>query len=382
MVAQTQGNKSRLLTTLLKPWHEAVENPEKVQQEVLNRLLKDYHQTEYGRQHNAANIGTVEDYRRAFPVVSYEQIRPWIDRVMSGDVNALLSEEPIGWAITRGTTKGDSKFIPMTPTDLRQRVSAGRAMMNYVASNDRFDLFDGVNLNLNFPSIVGSVQIAGKQVDYGYSSGIYTRHVSRFTPIRSVPSQEEIDALGGGKKISDWAKRFELALALCRDQNVTLVGGVCQTAIQFARYLYREHRQYPKDIWKIKIMTLGSTPGINTRFRTTLKALYGPVVIREIYGATEGMFGQQRDHYRAWVPNYDQFFFEVETRRGIKMLHEMKPMELGSLVVSTPILPRYRIGDIILAFRTPYFRCIGREKRWMLLKYAWDEVLSLSFNQL
>ena len=107
-----------------------------------------------------------------------------IDRVMAGEVDLLLKEEPVGWAITRGTTKGESKFIPMTETDLRQRISAGRAMMNYVLQSERFDLFDGVNLNLNFPSVVGTVTVGGKEIEYGYSSGIYARHVSKFTPIR------------------------------------------------------------------------------------------------------------------------------------------------------------------------------------------------------
>ena len=51
---------------------------------------------------------------------------------MAGETGLLLSEEVVGWAITRGTTKGESKFIPMTPTDLMQRISAGRAMMNFV----------------------------------------------------------------------------------------------------------------------------------------------------------------------------------------------------------------------------------------------------------
>ena len=74
------------------------------------------------------------------------------------------------------------------------------------------------------------------------------------------------------------------------------------------------------------------------------------------------MFGQQRDEQRGWVPNYDLFFFEVRTRRGLKMLHELRPGEMGSLVVSTPILARYEIGDIILALKPPYFRCIGRRQ--------------------
>ena len=51
------------------------------------------------------------------------------------------------------------------------------------------------------------------------------------------------------------------------------------------------------------------------------------------------------------MPNYDLFFFEVETRTGIKMLHEMRPDEMGSLVVSTPILPRYGSATGMLAVR-------------------------------
>jgi hypothetical protein len=74
------------------------------------------------------------------------------------------------------------------------------------------------------------------------------------------------------------------------------------------------------------------------------------------------MFGQQRDERKAWVPNYDLFFFEVETRpsaslceaslsssewdrtsSGVKMLHEMRPGEMGSMIVSTPVLARYKM---------------------------------------
>lgn len=377
-----QKATSRMLEALLRPWHEAVENPAAAQKDVLHRLLTDYARTTYGRRHGAANVETIEDYRRAFPVADYKAFKPLIDQVMAGQFDLLLAEEPVGWAITRGTSKGESKFIPMTPTDLRQRVSAGRAMMHYVYINNRYDLFDGLNLNLNFPSVVGQIEAGGRQIEYGYSSGIYAKHVSTFTPIESAPTQEEIDALGGSKTLSAWARRFELALVKCRNRNVTLVGGVCQTALQFARHLRKEHRCYPKQLWQPQIMTLGSAPGINTRYRPSLRALYGPVVIREIYGATEGMFGQQRDVNRGWVPNYDLFFFEVETRSGLKMLHEMRPREIGRLIVSTPILPRYRIGDVILAFRHPYFRCIGRESRWTTWRYIWRELTTMNLNQL
>jgi len=371
-----------LLENQLAPWKQAILDPGKAQENVLQNLLRDYAKTEYGRQHSTAEISSLADYRNRFPIITYASIQPLIQRVMQGEIESLLWEPPVGWAITRGTTKGESKFIPMTATDLRMRVSAGRAMMNYVAETGRFDLFAGVNLNLNFPSVVGTLKVGEREIKYGYSSGIYTRHVSTFTPIRSAPDQEEIDALGGGKSVKDWDRRFELAYQTCKDQNVSLVGGVAPTALRFARYLHNKYHRYPKDIWKTQIMTLGSIPGINTHYQPALNALYGPAAIREIYGATEGMFGQQRDSQRAWVPNYDLFFFEVATPGGIKMLHEMRPGEMGGLVVSTPILPRYQIGDLIRAFEAPYFRCIGREEWWTPLRYAWDELITLNLDRL
>ena len=388
------------LRSQLEPWHQAVADPLRAQEAVLRRLLNDYAQTTYGADHRAATVATapgteseravtpgkpsflVAEYRRAFPVMTHDDYKPLIKEVLAGDVSLLLCEQPVGWAITRGTVEGEPKFIPMTPTDLRQRVSAGRAMLAYVAATKRFDLFAGVNLNLNFPSVIGAVVVGDRQIEYGYSSGIYTKHVSKFTPIRSVPSQDDIDALGGGTARSDWDARFELAIEKCRNENVTLVGGVCQTAIEFGRYLSRKHGVYPKQWWKTQVMTLGSTPGINTRHAARLTAMYGPVAIREIYGATEGMFGQQRDEQRAWVPNYDLFFFEVLTTSGIKMLHDMKPGETGSLVVSTPVLARYRIGDTILALKPPYFRCIGRDKWWTKADYYWREFSSLNLGRL
>jgi hypothetical protein len=88
------------------------------------------------------------------------------------------------------------------------------------------------------------------------------------------------------------------------------------------------------------------------------------------------------DSKRAWSPNYDLFFFEVKTRRSTKMMHEMEPGGIGRLVVSTPVLPRYEIGDLILALKPPYFRCIGRDKWWTPLRYAWQEFTTFNFGQL
>jgi hypothetical protein len=133
-----------------------------------------------------------------------------------------------------------------------------------------------------------------------------------------LSTQEEIDALGGGKTIRDWENRFELAYQKCKAENVTLVGGVAPTALRFARYLRRKHKVYPKDLWKTQIVTPCSVPGINTRYRPTLHALYGKGAIRETEGGvTECMFGRQQDERRTsrTRPNYDLFFTRGSVNR-------------------------------------------------------------------
>ncbi len=383
MTTQNLKNPMQMIAQMLSPWQESLQHPSQAQEKVLQRLLKIYAETAYGQKHHASRIGSIDAFRDQFPIATYDDYQPVIRRVMAGETELLLNEAPIGWAITRGTTKGENKFIPMTPTDLEMRVAAGRAVMMYAAQTRSPQVFGGVNLNLNFPSVIGTVKVGDRELEYGYSSGIYTKFVSHKTPVRSLPSQEDIDALGGSKAWSVWEKRFELAYTQCQNQNVTLVGGVAPTAIEFGRYLFKKHRQYPKDLWQVMVMTLGSTPGINTYRAGTLKALYGrQVTIREIYGATEGMFGQQMDEKRAWVPNYDLFFFEIETRKGVKMLHEMQPGETGSLVVSTPVLARYKIGDLIRAYTPPYFRCIGRDRWYTPLRHTWYMLKSFDLGRL
>ena len=383
MTTPAPQDPMQMIARMLQPWQAALENPPQAQEAVLQTLLSIYAQTAYGVKFGAQAVGSTADYRASFAVSTYEDYKPLIERVMAGENELLLNEPVLGWAITRGTTKGETKFIPMTATDIEMRVSAGRAVMMYAAQTRSTQVFAGVNLNLNFPSVVGTVKAGDRELEYGYSSGIYTKFVSHKTPVRSVPTQEDIDALGGSKAWSAWEQRFDLAYEQCLNENVTLVGGVAPTAIEFGRYIYKKHHCYPKDKWQVQVMTLGSTPGINTYRAGTLEALYGKqAAIREIYGATEGMFGQQMDEKRAWVPNYDLFFFEVETRLGVKMLHEMEPGETGSLIVSTPVLARYKIGDLIRAYQPPYYRCIGRERWNTPMLHTWRMLKTFDFGGL
>jgi hypothetical protein len=377
-------------------WHRGLQEPAQTQAQTLAWLVEGYARTAYGQACGAAGLLAgdpadgdpadhellFEAYRRAFPAVTYDGLQPWIDRVIGGEVEALLPEPPVAWAMTRGTTRGVSKRIPITQTDLGIRVAAARGLLNHLLRKDQLEAIDGYSLNLNYPSVVGTMEVAGEETPYGFSSGIYVRHAAEATPVSILPPQEEIDALGGGTTPGAWKDRFEMIYQRTKDAPITMCAGVCPSIIEFGRYLQQHHRVLPKKLWRMRAIAATSVPGIHTKYAPALRALYGPVDIVEMYIATEGTFAQQRDERRLLVPNLDLYFFEVDLGGGrVKMLHEMVPGEVGSLIVSTPVLPRYRIGDLVRAFDPPYFRCIGREGRTTRLRYWLDGVRYLDFGR-
>lgn len=380
MRATEEGRQqfAAILKTFVQDWHDSLDDPAVAQERTLNRLLSGYAQTRDGKNRGAGNVATVDDYRLAFPDRTYDDYWPILERVYAGDLELLLYEPPVGVALTRGTTTGTSKLIPMTPTDLEGRPAAARAVINYALQTGQFDLLEGVTLNLAFPSTLRTMTVGDREVDVGYSSGIYVKHVGARTLVRALPRQEDIDALGGDTERWAWEKRFGLAHEQARDENVTIFGGVSKTALEFGWWMSNVHGCRPKDVWRVRLLTLGSEAGINTKLAPTLRANWGrDVAIREIYGATEGMFGQQIDDRRAWSPNYDLFFLEAQVGERVKMLHEMRPGEIGSLIVSTVIFPRYRIKDLVLALDPPHtYRTIGRETRWTRLRYLWDSLVN------
>jgi hypothetical protein len=370
-------------------WHRGLQDPARTQAQTLEWLVEGYARTVYGQDCGASDLLALADdpprffeaYRRAFPVVTYDEIKPWIERVIAGEVEALLPELPVAWAMTRGTTGGTPKRIPITDADLGIRVAAARGLLNHLLRTDQLDAINGYSLNLNYPSVVGTMDVAGQETPYGFSSGIYVRHAAAATPVEILPPQEEIDDLGGGTTPGAWERRFEMIYQRTKDAPITLCAGVCPSIIQFGHFLHRRHKVLPKELWHMRVIAAASVPGISTRYKPALHALYGPVDVVEMYIATEGTFAQQRDERCLLVPNFDLYVFEVEVGSEVKMLHEMRPGEYGSLIVSTPVLPRYRIGDVIRAFDLPYFRCIGRQGRWTRLRYWLDGIINLDFGR-
>jgi len=353
----------------LAEWEEGLRDPPTFQGRVLERLTAGYAKTGYGASNGAKEVSGIEEYRYKFPVVRYVDLEPWFERVRVEGYAAFLDEEPITWVMTRGTT-GKSKVVPVTPSHLSDLIKCGsRAVTNFAMRNGGLSLLAGGVLNLQFPSNTRVLTQGGRKVVYGFSSGTYARLNPMMMGLRLHPKQEEIDALQTDLTRKGWERRYEYIYEKASSEEIVSVIGVAPVQTGFARYVKRKHNILPRNLWKVKVIYSTSVAKIQQHYVPELQFMYGDVPVVEMYTATEGAFAQQRDAYPYVCPNYDTYLFEVETGRGMKMLHELRRGEWGRVVVSTVMLPRYAMGDLIESMGNGYFRVFGRDKPLVELEH-------------
>jgi hypothetical protein len=354
---------------IIGSWYESLKNPAEAQQHVLAELTKEYEKTDYGNQHEASRVDNIGTFRSYFPVLDYQTLNPYLAKVQRGDYSVILPEPLECWVMTRGST-GKAKVLPTTKTHLEQIFTCGaRAVVNYGLRKNGFEMLGGSVLNLNFPSTVHTIIKDGEPMTYGYSSGTYARLNPMLNNISLLPRQEDIDALGPEISKHDWERRFELAYQQALDANVTAAIGVTPVILAFARYVKKKHGKNPKELWKTRVLFCTSVRKIQYKYAPILKKLFGKVSVIEMYSATEGVFAQQLDDLPYVTPNYDKYFFEVETRRGTKMLHELERGEWGKIIISSCMFPRYDIGDLVESAGKNYFRVIGRNNFLTMLEH-------------
>jgi hypothetical protein len=358
-----------ILQPIIGPWYESLENPQKAQEQILGELLKKYADTDYGKSHSAPDITGIAEYQKNFPVIDYKGLLPYFTQVKEGNYNVILPEPPECWVMTRGST-GHAKVLPATQSHLKQIFTCGaRGLINFALKRKSFEVFMGNILNLNFPSSVHTMTSEGREVTYGYSSGTYARLNPMFDRVSLIPRQEDIDKIGSGIGRTDWEQRFELVYQQALDKPVTATMGVTPVILAFAKYVKRKHGKTPADLWKFQAMFCTSVRKIQFKYANILKKYFGPAPVVEMYTATEGVFAQQLDELPYVTPNYDGYFFEVATSSGVKMLHDLKRGEWGSLLISSCMFPRYEIGDMIEAAGKDYFRVFGRKNSLTLLEH-------------
>ena len=97
---------------------------EQSQRELLESgILMPNRDSVYGQEYGFSDLTSAEAYRAVVPLVDYEQLRPWIDRIAAGEKNILTAERVIAFFKTSGSLSLP-KLIPVTTQLMRQKVAA------------------------------------------------------------------------------------------------------------------------------------------------------------------------------------------------------------------------------------------------------------------
>jgi hypothetical protein len=96
-------------------FQRAANRVEETQAELLRRYLHINQETEYGRKHQFAHIGSASRYQRDVPLTAYDDYSEYIQRIGNGE-ECILTAEPVRmFELSSGSTAA-SKLIPYTST--------------------------------------------------------------------------------------------------------------------------------------------------------------------------------------------------------------------------------------------------------------------------
>ncbi len=341
-------------------------NPEQVQRDSLQELLKTAACTEYGRQYSFDTILTAEQYRERLPIVHYEDINGWIARTMEGENNLLWPENIKWFAKSSGTTDAKSKFIPISPTSLEEcHFRGGKdviAILNKIYPE--IQAFNGKTLALGGSSEVSKTN---EGCQYGDLSAILISNTPFWANMMKTPDSSVM-------LMSEWEEKIEKICQITIDEDVRCLAGVPSWFLAVInRILEKTGKDNLHEVWpNLELFIHG---GISfTPYREQYKRLLPNEKMKyiETYNASEGFFGIQDDPsdpsmllmldygvYYEFIP-----MNEIEKSRAL-MLHEVKPGVNYAMVISTNGgLWRYMIGDTIMFTSTkPYkFKITGRTK--------------------
>src|SRR5690606_41686788 len=99
--------------------------------------------TAFGRDHGFDQIKNYEDFKQRVPIRDYEELKPYVDRIVQGEHSVLWPGLPYYFAKTSGTTSG-AKYIPITKESMPFHIKAARdAILNYIHQTGKVDFVDG-----------------------------------------------------------------------------------------------------------------------------------------------------------------------------------------------------------------------------------------------
>src|SRR6187455_1141992 len=193
-------------------------HPVAVQREVLQDIVTSAQYTEFGKKYNFSKLFSIKSFKKAVPIHEYEDMKPYIQRIMDGEQN-ILWNTPVNWfAKSSGTTSDKSKFIPITQESLEDCHFQGAKdvlTLYYNCHNDS-DLLTGKGLVIG-----GSHQISklNEEIQYGDLSAVLIQNSPFWgqwlrTPELSIALMDE------------WEDKIEKLAQSTAEENVTSLAGV------------------------------------------------------------------------------------------------------------------------------------------------------------
>src|SRR5882757_11476506 len=200
---------------IYKQIKKSMENAVADQQTIFNQLIKTGTKTEFGKDHDFANIKTHEDFVKRVPIRDYEAFKPYIEKIKEGKHNVLWKGQPIYLAKTSGTTSG-VKYIPITKDSIPNHINTARnALLCYMAETGNTKFADG---KLIFLSGSPELERVGG-IPTGRLSGIVNHHVPKYLRSNQLPSYET-------NCIEDWETKLSKIVDETIDKNMTLISGI------------------------------------------------------------------------------------------------------------------------------------------------------------
>lgn len=345
--------------------------PVETQNKTLFKLLAKASNTEWGEKYNYSSISSIKEYQSRFPVQSYEEIIPFVERLKKGETNLLWPGEIKWFAKSSGTTSAKSKFIPVSRESLEEcHYRAGKDVLAiYTMNKPDTRIFSGKSLILGGSHRIN--QFSNHSL-CGDLSAILIENAPAWIELLRTPK----------KKIAlleDFEEKLNLITKTTINENVTNISGVPSWYLTLIKYvLAYTGKSNLLDVWpNLEVFFHG---GISfTPYRELYKKLIngGQMNYMETYNASEGFFGIQDDLVRTdmlLMLDYGIFYEFIPAEKITCIsppVYTIGEVETGinyAIVISTNGgLWRYLIGDtIIFTCINPFrFRISGRTKHFI-----------------
>lgn len=345
--------------------------PEALQHNVLQHLLRAAANTEYGRNHLFATTKGYDDFVRNVPVNTYEELKADIDRMRHGEADVLWPGKVKWYAKSSGTTNDKSKFIPVSAEGLKNIHYKGGTdvVALYLQNNPKSRMFDGKGLILG-GSHSPNYNVAGSLV--GDLSAILIENINPLVNLVRVPKKQT--AL-----LSDFEVKRDRIARECLNKNVTNISGVPSWMLSvLVRVLELSGKDRLDEVWpNLEVFFHGGvafTP-YREQYKDVIRSSKMHYV--ETYNASEGYFGTQNDPAdpaMLLMIDYGIFYEFIPLEDVGKenprtfCLEEVELNKNYAMVISTSAgLWRYMIGDTVkFTSKNPYkFVITGRTKHFI-----------------